>query len=137
MLAITVTTLEPAAQRQAEEQLHRNLRLAWQLVRGDSGAVRLVDRRLRVGATMLDGDTAIVDRVQALVGGVATIFRATTRVATNVRTADGSRAIGTKPARVPPTTPWSAAMRATAASPPSSARRISRSTIRSSPPRAS
>ncbi len=45
---------------------------------------------------MLDGDTAFVDRLHELVGGVATVFRGTTRVATNVRTPGGARATGTQ-----------------------------------------
>ena len=52
--------------------------------------------RRQAGTTVLDGDTAFVDRLHELVGGVVTVFRGTTRVATNVRTAEGARATGTR-----------------------------------------
>jgi methyl-accepting chemotaxis protein len=62
---------------------------------------RLVEGKLVAGANALNGRSDIVDRVQDLVGGVATIFMGDLRVATNVKKPDGSRAVGTKLAAGP------------------------------------
>ncbi len=96
ILAITLMTLQQAARRQEAERLDSNLRVAWELVHEHGTELRLVADRLQIGATVLDGDVAIVDRLHELVGGVATVFRGTTRVATNVRAASGVRATGTR-----------------------------------------
>ncbi len=96
ILVVTLTTLGQAASRQEAEQLDSNLRVAWELVHKYGASPRLVNGRLQAGATVLDGDIAFVDRLHELVGGVATVFRGTTRVATNVKTAGGARAIGTQ-----------------------------------------
>ena len=96
VLAVTLATLQQAARSQEADRLDSNLRVAWALVHEHGTDLRLVAGRLQVGATVLDGDTAVVDRLHELVGGVATVFRGTTRVATNVRTAGGARATGTQ-----------------------------------------
>lgn len=51
---------------------------------------------LRLGKTDLSGSTEIVDRLAQLTGGVATIFKGDERIATNIKNADGGRAIGTR-----------------------------------------
>ena len=40
---------------------------------------------------MLDGDLKVLDKVRAIVGGIATMFRGDLRVATNVLRPDGAR----------------------------------------------
>jgi methyl-accepting chemotaxis protein len=100
-LAIAVTTLHEAAGRQEQDKLSSNLRVAWNLIHQHGAEVRLVGGKLQVGETVLDGNTALVDTVHELVGGLATIFRGTTRVATNVTTADGALATGTQLAQGP------------------------------------
>nr|WP_244670477.1 cache domain-containing protein [Rhodoplanes elegans] len=82
-------------QAQAQARQESNMRVAWELLRG-AGALRLDGDRLMAGSRPLDGDTELVDRVQTLVGGVATVFKRDTRVATNVRKPDGGRAVGTR-----------------------------------------
>ena len=96
ILAVTLMSLQDAAGRQEQEKLASNLRVAWHLLRQHGPSIRLVGAKLRAGATVLDGDTTVVDGVQDLVGGVATIFRGVTRVSTNVRLTDGTRATGTE-----------------------------------------
>jgi methyl-accepting chemotaxis protein len=54
------------------------------------------DGRLYIGEHAILADDPAVDRVRDVLGGTATVFLGTTRVATNVMTAAGSRAIGTK-----------------------------------------
>ena len=55
--------------------------------------------RLMLGGTVINGNTGIVDKVQSMVGGVATIFQVLDgkllRVSTNVLTANKERAVGT------------------------------------------
>jgi methyl-accepting chemotaxis protein len=54
---------------------------------------------LELGGGVLNNDEVLVDRVQSLAGGAATIFEVLPgkllRIATNVKKADGSRAVGT------------------------------------------
>ncbi len=96
ILAITLLTLQENASRQEQEKLNSNLRVAWHLLEGPGAKVTLAQGKLLAGDVVLDGNMALVDRLHDLVGGVATIFRDTTRVATNVRSPDGTRATGTQ-----------------------------------------
>ena len=93
---ITSVTLRNVTRQQDEVRLEAKLRVAWHLIHLAGGDVRLVQGKLVAGSTVLDGDISIVDGVQALVGGRTTIFRGTTRVATNVVDAQGARVIGTE-----------------------------------------
>jgi methyl-accepting chemotaxis protein len=52
--------------------------------------------QLLLGATELNGRNDLVDTVRDLSGAAATIFLEDTRIATNVKSLDGSRGIGTK-----------------------------------------
>ena len=94
-LAITVSTLNSEATVAEHAKLEANLRLAWRLVGGTGGAIDTVNGKLRAGGVVLDGNLALVDEVQGLVGGVMTIFHNTTRVATTVKLPNGRRANGT------------------------------------------
>jgi methyl-accepting chemotaxis protein len=48
------------------------------------------------GDQAIDGETRVIDALGAMIDGKITLFRGDERVATNVQTADGSRATGTK-----------------------------------------
>jgi len=52
--------------------------------------------KLYKGATLMNGNFEFVDYIGSLTGGTATIFQGDTRVATNVKLQDGSRAVNTK-----------------------------------------
>ena len=95
-LAITLTTLQQTARQDEHDRLETNLRVAWQLVGVPGAEVRVVGGRLQAGTMPLEDNTELVDRLHDLVGGVATIFRGTRRVSTNVRSATGMRATGTE-----------------------------------------
>ncbi|MFD2232477.1 methyl-accepting chemotaxis protein [Phaeospirillum tilakii] len=97
--AATLWILSRDAERQAYEAIDRNMRVAWRELTRTGGAVEVQGDRLLAGGVVLNGNEAIVDAVSAQVGGTATIFRGDTRIATNVKAADGSRAVGTKLAR--------------------------------------
>ncbi|WP_408841215.1 methyl-accepting chemotaxis protein [Acidocella sp.] len=60
------------------------------------GRPRRQGTNLYFGNHLINGNTAIVDRVQAELGGVATIFLGDLRIATNVRRPDGNRALGSQ-----------------------------------------
>jgi methyl-accepting chemotaxis protein len=60
------------------------------------GPPRLEGAKLYFGGRLINGDNSIVDAVKTRFGGAVTIFCRDVRVATNVETADGKRATGTK-----------------------------------------
>ena len=80
--------------RQANVLQDSKLRLLQELV-ARKGEVKVVEGRLKAGDHVINGDYEIVDRLQEISGGVATIFMNDQRVSTNVRKEDGSRAVGT------------------------------------------
>jgi methyl-accepting chemotaxis protein len=82
--------------RRAEAGLTTNLRLAHALLAMKGGAFRVDGDRLLVGDHVLNGDSEVVDTVQAITGGTATLFLGDLRIATNIRQPDGSRAVGTR-----------------------------------------
>ncbi|EWY36040.1 hypothetical protein N825_31735 [Skermanella stibiiresistens SB22] len=93
LLALRAVLLTEAARLGIERQ-EGNLRVAWEVLR-TAGAQRLDPRgRLMVGETVIDSDTALVDRIGALTGGAVSIFVDSHRVATSVKGADGRRAVG-------------------------------------------
>ncbi len=73
-----------------------NMRVAWDVLHSYGTEFHAADGKLYAGQQVLNGFFAPVDRIQALVGGTATIFMGDERIATNVKKPDGSRAIGTK-----------------------------------------
>jgi methyl-accepting chemotaxis protein len=87
------------ASKNATRAIERNMRIAWHEADPTGEGIRRIDGRLMVGGTALDGNFALVDKVVELGAGTATIFNGDTRVATNVKKDDGSRAVGTKLAR--------------------------------------
>lgn len=100
-LIITLVTLQETAESDEHQKLESNLRVAWQLVGVPAQNVQIVNGKLLAGNILLDANAELVDRLHDLVGGVATIFRGTTRVATNVKAADGTRVTGTELAAGP------------------------------------
>ncbi|MBW6528893.1 methyl-accepting chemotaxis protein [Sphingomonas sp. RHCKR7] len=92
---VTATILGANAERRATERQEANMRVAWDVLHRHGRAAHVEGDTLVMGAHALNGDNAAVDHVKALVGGTATIFRGDTRVATNVKNPDGTRAVGT------------------------------------------
>lgn len=111
----------------ASDRQESNMRVAWDVLKSYGGEARLDGDRLMIGDTVLDGFFEPVDRIKALVGGTATIFRNDVRVTTNVTKPDGSRAVGTPLAAG---AAYDAVLRTAS---PSGARPTS-SALRSSPP---
>jgi methyl-accepting chemotaxis protein len=101
LLFLYQKTLSDYADGQAQQRLDTNDRVAWDIVKRNGDQFRFVDGKLFAGQTELNGRYELVDQIKDLVGGVATIFMGDVRVATNVKSADGSRAVGTKLAAGP------------------------------------
>ncbi|MEI7608314.1 MAG: cache domain-containing protein [Rhodospirillaceae bacterium] len=101
LIWITATNLDDEMRQQASARQESNMAVAWEVLRSRGAEVQVIDNKLLVGKSPVNDNFEVVDRVQALVGGVATIFMGDARVSTNVRKADGSRAIGTKLAQGP------------------------------------
>lgn len=95
----TLTVLNRNAEQDAYIAIDTNMRVAWNELRAKGGTFRIADGRMLADDTPLNDDSALVDSIVAQVGGTATLFMGDTRIATNIRKSDGSRAVGTKLAR--------------------------------------
>jgi methyl-accepting chemotaxis protein len=91
------TTQKLANQTEAEAQnaLRMNLGMLREMLRPLGSEWRVEGEQLMLGTTPVNGRNDIVDAVKRAAGGVATLFRGDTRVATNVQRPDGSRGVGT------------------------------------------
>ncbi|AQR61760.1 hypothetical protein BZG35_08905 [Brevundimonas sp. LM2] len=83
------------AKARAAERQEANMRVAWHVLGGYGEGYEVRDGAIYVGATVLNDNFVPVDQIKALVGGTATVFMGDTRVTTNVKKPDGSRAVGT------------------------------------------
>ncbi|KAA0679998.1 methyl-accepting chemotaxis protein [Roseomonas genomospecies 6] len=96
VMKVTSSISKDAAERR--EQAITNFRM---LLDQKGSEYHIRNGALYIDDFKLDGANDVVDSVRSVTGGVATIFRGDTRVATNVHNPDGSRAVGTKLARGP------------------------------------
>jgi methyl-accepting chemotaxis protein len=94
--AATMILILDDAEERAIERQETNMRVAWDVVGRYGRDFRMNGDILYAGATPLNGRHEAVDRIKSLVGGTATIFAGDTRITTNVKKDDGSRAVGTK-----------------------------------------
>ncbi|SBW04405.1 Methyl-accepting chemotaxis protein [uncultured Alphaproteobacteria bacterium] len=94
--AVTLRVVREDLGRQAQERQESAMRVAWHVLEGVGKAYALKDGVLAADGVPLNGNFAAVDAVTRMIGGTATIFAGDTRVATNVKTAEGARAVGTK-----------------------------------------
>jgi len=83
------------AQEKAEHILDNNIRTFWELIKVKGDNFRIVNGKLMVGDYVLNGNYELPDKIKELTGCSATVFMGDTRVSTNLRTSDGSRAVGT------------------------------------------
>jgi len=97
----TVSIIRDRIGAEALERREQAISTAHMLVQQKGDEFRLENGSLFAGTYRLNDANDIVDAVRSLNGGVATIFMGDRRVATNVRNADGSRAIGTVLAKGP------------------------------------
>lgn len=81
----------------AQEKLRSDLAMTAELLdQKYPGEWRLSDNQIYKGQVLLNNNHAVVDLIGSKTGGTITIFQGDTRVATNVKLADGKRAVGTK-----------------------------------------
>ncbi len=82
---------------QASKRQEANMAIAWEVLGHLGTDFRVQDGKLYAGSTVLNDNFAPVDTIARIGGGgVASILMGDTRVATNVRKADGSRAVGSR-----------------------------------------
>lgn len=101
ILLTSLAALHQEALHRGQARLGSSERVAWEVLRQTGNGIRLSEGKLMAGNVVLDGDTAVVDKITSLVGGVATIFKGSMRVATTIKQPDGSRATGTSLAAGP------------------------------------
>ena len=85
-----------AAVENTREDLNKSMRTFRELLRQKGTGFRVADGKLWAGNYLLNGNFELTDKVQEIFGGTATIFQGDLRVATNVLSADGTRALGTR-----------------------------------------
>ncbi len=84
---------------QANATINRNMNVAWNELKHKGTEFRVEGDRMYADDVLLNDHNDITDTVVKLVGGNATIFMGDTRIATNVKKEDGTRAVGTKLAK--------------------------------------
>lgn len=90
-----ITKMRTELEHLATASQESRIKTFWELLQ-NKGAVRIVDGRIMAGEYVLNDNFELPDRVAEICGGTATIFMNDVRVSTNVKKADGSRAVGTK-----------------------------------------
>ncbi|TCP55490.1 methyl-accepting chemotaxis protein [Tumebacillus sp. BK434] len=94
-------TLSSKIKDAAVDKLKSDMKLSRSLIESKfPGDWQVQGDKLYKGDTLVNDNTAIVDEIGELTGGTVTIFLGDTRVTTNVKKEDGSRAVGTKVADV-------------------------------------
>lgn len=106
LLSVALTTmmvfdLRAAMERQAIERQNVNMSVAWDVLRAQGSEFSIHDGKLFAGSNSLNDNDKVVDHIQELVGGTATVFLDDLRIATNVKKPDGNRAVGTRLAAGP------------------------------------
>ncbi|BDU73740.1 methyl-accepting chemotaxis protein [Mesoterricola silvestris] len=96
MMLLSLTIMYRALGRQASTAQEGAMKTLIELLDQKGKGFRISDGKLFVGDCLLNDNNELPDKVKALCGGTATLFMGDTRVATNVMTPEGKRAIGTK-----------------------------------------
>jgi len=91
-----LTEMYVEAEKAALSDQDQRLKTFWRLLASKGRDIRSVDGRLLAGEYVLNGNYELPDALHEIFGCTATVFMGDTRVSTNVRTADGSRAVGTR-----------------------------------------
>jgi methyl-accepting chemotaxis protein len=78
------------------ERQEQNIRVAQKIINPRGAPFHLVDGKLAVGDTLLEGAFEQVDAIKAILGTTVTMFRDDTRIQTTLKNPDGSRPIGSK-----------------------------------------
>jgi len=100
--AITITTVfsliqirdDAACQARSAQESH--LKTFWELLRSKGDVFSVREGKLLAGDYVINGNYELPDKIKEIFGGTATIFMGDQRVSTNVLTAEGGRAVGTR-----------------------------------------
>lgn len=94
---VMLEQIHQEAMRQATRQQEGSMKAFWELVGRRGRNFHVEDGRLRVGDWyVLNDNNEIPDKIYSITGSRATVFMGDTRIATNIITPDGRRAIGTR-----------------------------------------
>jgi len=94
--AFSIITLRTELVTSAHEKLTSDLAFSSQLIdQSFPGNWAIHDSKLYKGEKLMN-DNLIVDTIGKLAGDNVTIFQGNTRIATNVKKEDGTRAVGTR-----------------------------------------
>lgn len=96
LIALIYYEVSRSFYKHIQQQQEINLRVAEEQLNRLGKPLQIVEGKLMAGDHLLNGDHGLVDRITSLVGGVATVFQGDTRIATNIRLPDNSRAVDTK-----------------------------------------
>lgn len=96
LFMISLVVLRSASESREMHKIDTNMKVAWELLHQLGQNLHLEGGKLFAGSVPLVGNSALVDRVQSLVGGTATLFQGDTRIATNVLDEEGQRGVGTR-----------------------------------------
>jgi methyl-accepting chemotaxis protein len=99
--ATTVFLLQHFDKILGVDRLRQNLTAAEMILNPAHEGYSVDGDKLLVGGHPLNGDFKAVDSIASAFGGVATVFLGDTRITTNVKKPDGTRAVGTKLAAGP------------------------------------
>lgn len=91
-----LAAIRDESERVAKIEQEQGIQTFWQLLRAKGTDFRVVDGKLMAGDYVLNGNFELPDTIQSIFCGTATVFMGDTRVSTNIRKEDGTRAIGTK-----------------------------------------
>lgn len=94
-LAIAITVLSRATETGAMRRVQVNMNVAWHVLKEHGGTLHIENGEMFDGAHAINGDNDLVDEISRMVGGTATIFQGTRRIATNVQTLDDTNGTGT------------------------------------------
>ncbi len=96
---VILSIVSSSLARQAVHSQQGNVRVLNEVLSlkgGSGGGAHLVDGKLVWGDYVVDGNHEIPDRLKEMLGIAVSIFNGEIRVATNVTTPDGKRAVGSK-----------------------------------------
>lgn len=96
LVGITTHNLSEEMGRQAQNSQEKSMKVAWHVLHENGNDFKVVGGQMLNGTHVINNDFATVDTIKEMVGSAATIFMDDTRISTNVKKPDGSRAVGTQ-----------------------------------------
>ena len=95
LLAVGYSVIDANLSTIAQNLQVMRMKVAWEVLKQKGTRFETRDGKFLVNGSPINGNFEVVDKIQELVGGTATVFMGDVRVSTNVLKPDGARAIGT------------------------------------------